>query len=135
MTPTPEQLRKIDAVIAEKVMGARIVADERNYRGCYEEYDPPLSGNVKWRDLLHYTTDPAASKQVREKLAEQGFGYQLQRGLESYEDGTFMAFIWRLNVSHRETHRAYADTEELAVALCALKSIGIEVAEILGGER
>lgn len=65
---------ELDRMVAEYVMGARIVSDPANYRGWYEEYDPSLQpGNIKWRDVQHYSTNIAAAWSVAEKLRAMGF--------------------------------------------------------------
>ena len=73
-------------------------------------------------DFLHHCN---ASKMLLAKLAEKGFGWQLQRGLEEYEQGRHMFHIWKLWASHRETHRAYGATEEEAVVKVACAAFGI----------
>ena len=126
MTPTPEQLRKIDAVIAEKVMGWDVIENSDWLIGR-----PRGHGTTEY--VPRFTTDPAASKQVREKLAERWTILKLTLCPNAYT--TKIMFEVGMYGHRRERFREFAETEELAVCLCALKSIGVEVAEILGGER
>ena len=126
MTPTPEQLRKIDAVIAEKVMGWDVIENSDWLIGR-----PRGNGTTEY--VPRFTTDPAASKQVREKLAERFTILRLTHTPNAFTT-KFIFEVGQYGVK-RGRIRCDAATEELAVALCALQSIGIEVAEILGGER
>jgi hypothetical protein len=128
---TELQTRNIDIAIAEKVMGAKIIPDPLNVRGCYEEYTPSLQpGNVQWRDLQHYTTDPVASKALREKLAKTGTWClsidDPPRNQPQLFTCTFTLY-GKTFYTDEGGGQAEADTEELAVALCALKAYGIEV--------
>jgi len=103
---------QIDALIAEKVMGLDVVDGGQ----CIDTHDYGSSGNDgPLRPTPQYSTDPAASKQVREKLAERFACVQVEIWTQ---DGK------RIHLARvfPETFYAAADTEEMAVALCALKT-------------
>lgn len=102
---------ELDRLVAEKIMGARIIPDEVNYRGCYEEYSPPLPDNTQWRDLGHYSTKIDDAWAIVEKLRltvkpRGSYGWWASTGSLGWEQ---------------------ADTAPLAICLAALRSHGIEV--------
>lgn len=122
MTP-----REIDARIAEKVLG------QVPCNG-WEPVGAPLYGMLKKCDHAphscyppdfapEYSTNASASKQVRDKLAERFDYWRLTR----HRTGTFTFMISGQN--EREKFVAEASTEERAVAICALKTVGITVEE------
>lgn len=153
-------LREIDALVAENVFGwdrmegDAIVEVERASRALESRYDP--ADGKRWHNrrawysmssgkaermaceecgsLPQFTTDPAASKQVREKLAERYTEIVLHRSgklVECIADNSLTDLL-----SPRAI-RGVADTEELAVAICSLRACGVEVdapAVSAGGE-
>lgn len=84
---------------------------------------PDLMGGVQWNPL----TNPADSKQVREKLAERFPTYTLERCAGSYYFGVLDPEMQQKIKETGDTFGEYSDTEERAVALCALKTVGVEV--------
>lgn len=74
MKTETENLRELDSLIAEKVFGwSDIEWSQSSYE--FPEEPPPrfLRGHLDgglWREIPHYTTDPAAAMQVLEKCAE-----------------------------------------------------------------
>jgi hypothetical protein len=119
--------RERDAVIATQVMGWKLF----NYETC--EYDPDAwtaekaQNNDGWawdgRDgsleawEWNPSESPADSKQLREKLAEK-WDYTLGRA------NNFAMALWpkgTIDKYAQPTHLGVADTEELAIAECALK--------------
>lgn len=133
--------REIIEALATKVMGFGPVRCRLLSCGCDELQHWIDSSNVTvardWNPLL----DPAASKEVREKLAERFDQCRLEREVSfknraTLDDETlsraFSFCVWNLSMqdgeeSWTDVFDAEADTEERAVALCALKSVGIEV--------
>lgn len=126
MTPkTKLTRREADALIAEKVMGWH-----KCWSGGLMGRNP---NHFQWKDaagITHspfgenpteFTTDPAASKQLREKLAAQGWDNQSLMRLQSGRFGFQM-----LKPDGTDCGGEASPTEELAVALCALKSVGID---------
>ena len=122
-------LREIDALIAEKVM--EITHPYTTTNDELGQADRCALCGVLRRNhdygIPHYTVNPTVSKLVREKLAEQWDVLELTHDirqvqpkfkfkLEKYHTGRVIKFC-----------RVQATAEELAVALCALKSVGIEV--------
>lgn len=86
-----------------------------------ETKDDPYDREI---EVPHYSTNPADSKLLRDKLAEKwdlGLLYIDSAGgyvFAIYHRGGDVA-IWEV----------FSDTEELAVVLCALRSAGIEVSQ------
>lgn len=68
-------------------------------------------------------TNPADSKQLREKLAER-WDYHLNR-IYTVQGGYFRFRL--VSFSLTAEWQAEADTEELAVAKCALLTVGVKV--------
>ena len=118
--------RDIDVLVAEKVMGWRMALEG--------EKPPQWKNDLVWatglsapRNLVKYdwkfTTDPVACKKVREKLAER-FDYHLHH-IYTIQGGYFRFRVQSLSLGNEVS--AEAATEELAVAICALRSVGIEL--------
>lgn len=103
---------EINARIAERVFGYKIV-EGRIDTGDYG----PHGNDGPMRDIPHYTTNAEASKQLRAKLAETYY-WQLNLVFPG-------RFRFALLEKGTPTHPfgAEADTEERAVALCALKAV------------
>ncbi len=75
-----------------------------------------------------YTTDANASKRVRQKLAERFHGFNLSKSPHEVNTAKPYCFqVFTSNLNDADVTGPYAETEELAVALCALKSIGMDV--------
>lgn len=120
--------REIDALIATKLMGwvlceaengnerpeAWTYSKAQNNDGWYWEGQPESQEAWKWAP----TTDPAASKQVREKLAELGFDWSLDWDSDE-PHYTFAVDRHEPDGHHLQCH----DDEFMAVALCALKAV------------
>jgi hypothetical protein len=131
-------LRDIDRLVAEKVMGWTLFNYEESRRAEPEEWgdaqgndgwswDGQDNGDEAWE--WKPTTDPVAAKVVRERLAlkwhwilafgrtrpdEPPYGFGLQVDGGDFEQPAFIA---------------EASTEELAVAICALQTVGIKIEE------
>lgn len=75
-------------------------------------------------NMPEWLTNPADSKQVREKLAER---WDYIRVEWSRHYGLFNVIVQTVGRANPEEFQAEADIEERAVALCALKSVGINV--------
>lgn len=130
--------READALLAEKVMGWHLYSFTEKY-GCWCDCikGNHIGGSSGWADRTlddaqYYigpewnpTTDPAASKMLRGKLAE-AWNYDL--GRFGSMPASFQFSLTR--IGYGGIAITDADTEELAVALCALKSVGID-AEIV----
>ncbi len=116
-----------------EAMGWRVVK-ENAYRGSqvvgdkYVLRDPAgvwqceslIAESFAWSELPEFEHDPAASKQVREKLAEKWDYVSLKRVRRAIEPIQFICTVW--NDSDVGV-RVSSHTEELAVALCALKAL------------
>jgi hypothetical protein len=115
--------RDLDALVAEKVMGLRIVADEYatpGYLQIAEEGKP-------WYELPHYSTDIAAAWEVVGKLRETCWASVDGIGRPDP--------VWRAEframsdpVTGMEAHAPVsqiAPTAPLAICLAALKVVGV----------
>ena len=110
--------REIDALIAEKVMGLNPSQDADDYW----EY---LNAEKQWRDVPEFSTDSAASKQLRDKMRADGWGYRIVSHALLEPLSYSCSFIAPTDSSFGKV--VWADTEEMAVALAALKATGVEV--------
>lgn len=109
--------REIDALVAEKVM---------------EWTDSPVRNNgtgipyrLHWAIKANWSpsTDPAASKQLRDKMRADGWQYTL-KFLTAWQPNTFECVFYGPG---KGLHERGALTEEMAVALAALKAHGVDV--------
>lgn len=103
--------RELDALIAEKVMGLRVVPHAGDFIVIYptEEWDP-----LPW-----YSSEIADAWEVVEKITagDRAMSLIFERG------------IWccKANMEFEPTgHEHVAETAPLAICLAALKSIGVE---------
>lgn len=149
--------REIDALIAEKVFGHKVVMvralsgyvshrdgkpvepHEAHFDDvpCIEEQgvttflhyiEHPI---YKLNTVPRYCSDPRASKQVREKLAERFETVELMHWTIHAPvpfAGLFRCAVWNHDTDgcSVDTTMAEGDTEERAVALAALKTVGVE---------
>lgn len=119
-------LREIDALVAEKVMGHTV---EPRLPGLSGEYWDDTDGGI----VSDYSSDIAAAWQVVEKFVEQ---VKADRNMEisfvmGFDGSHWEAGIWK----HDEwylggggyVHEIKADTAPLAICLAALKAVGVEV--------
>lgn len=121
---TETRLRQIDALIAEKVFGLVPCTDP--VRRCEAAHltPPQCWGNgAGGSDLATYTTSWDAAGQVVEKITSEGASITCS----AYRGGASAA-IWGPGVARwRPIKFQIADTLPLAVALAALRSLGVEV--------
>src|SRR3990167_7344430 len=114
MTPLTNQ--QINGLVAEKVMGWR----PGNLRSDQHWWFSDSGEAVTHVANFNPSEDPAAAKQVREKLAEQFTHWCLTWDSTL---GQYAFRVWNAGV----VFNAYGKTEELAQARCALKAHGIEL--------
>lgn len=126
---TTAELRALDAEIAVKIMGWKQYLTKNGiyYLGAPDAFCPEfmLSERITeveycGRDLgnaPHYSTDPAASKALRDRLSQLGWNWDL--GQFGYIPSLFTFDLRKEQKRITES----AETEELAVALCALKAV------------
>lgn len=130
-------LRKIDALVAEKVMGNVFPADrcricgwtlkESIVEGCTAESCSLRPAPTRRADEpAYYSSDPEAARRVREKLYER-WDWLLGHGGNPKEKPFALALYEKGVEVVQEVFIADADTEELAICLCALRSVGVEV--------
>jgi hypothetical protein len=98
--------RRLDAEV-ERVIFGRVC--------CPLEVDGEMRFAAFGAVPPHYSTDPAAARQVREEMARQGYQWTLSCIMPEYR----MEF-W---LGGREVGVGEADTEELAVAKAALAAL------------
>lgn len=128
---------EMDALIAERVMGWRQVKFPALVTEAVDDgivrFIVNGSGQVETRrrrggvwgnwEYFHPITDPADSKMVREKLAER-FDYIRVEWARAF--GIHNCIAQQVGRTPPNlTVQAEADTEERAVALCALKTVGV----------
>jgi hypothetical protein len=119
MTVTPEYLSQIDRLVAEKVMGFVNLSD---WQGIGIVHQPDASSPA--REIVpQYSSNPAAAKQVREKLKERGLGTRL----DISPNGGYWATVWSFKADDDEYWLRQGATEELAQCLAALKAVGVEL--------
>jgi hypothetical protein len=110
-----EELRELDAWIAENVMGFKKAS--RFEGGELLGSRGQKSNECRWlsNDDPKYTTNPAAAMEVLKKCGQETYPYQLQ--IEIQENGS-------VNISgggFRQPYRITASTLELAICLFAEK--------------
>jgi hypothetical protein len=120
--------RELDALVAEKLFGY-----QWTHGSLYDLLAPAdklhailgmntigrgenLAQNLNY--VPDFTTDPWASKQVRERMRELGWMY-----IFHCEDVGYLCFLFLKGGCVAE---ASADTEERAVALAALRALGVK---------
>lgn len=130
--------REIDALVAEHAMGWWW-GDESHWKrpdyNCilyspdHPRYKPefvlssPLDSPQLLPRMPHYSTDPAASKQLRDKMRELGW----QWGIRTAAKGGFHCEIYKLPSTVDVYFESFSATEEMAFALAALPALGVEV--------
>ena len=114
---------EINIAIAEKVMewhsrGALAVSSYRKRIWITEQ-------RIACSDLPDFYADPVASKMLRAHLGQR---WDWSHGHSSHEAMRFtdLFVLWDRDTG-KPSHEARTFTEESAVALCALKSVGLEV--------
>lgn len=142
------KLRSLNILIAERIFGVNPVAfaiyDRRGNRLRERDFDSieeaqkyiddtddrqlpanKFTGKIEQcvRDVPHYSTDPVASKQLREKLAEKFTETVMTRMAPEDRPRNQEPFEFVVGFSDRTAFYAEGETEELAVALCAKKVI------------
>lgn len=105
--------REIDALIAEKI--TRHECDN-----CGSMADCGCEVTNIGSGLPRFSTDPAASKQLRDKMRADGWLYFISAHLHD-----FACEWWKPDTDGNFIEKS--DTEEMAVALAALKAVGVEL--------
>lgn len=119
--------RDIDALVAEHCMGWRVhFRNTAHYVLASEEgttYQSPQASVNSW----HPSTDPAASKQLRDKMHWEGWYYCI-RLCDAFSGGDGKLYCHFYKHDRDVSGEEWADTEEMAVALAALSAVGKPVA-------
>lgn len=129
---------EIDALVAEHIDGWRwVVDDESPYRflapvdhkptwWSFAKGTEPIGKVHSTPTIPRYSTDPAASKALRDKMRAEGYGYTIDFAPDN--SGTPLIMRASFHRSHEdELWWADADAEERAVSIAALRAKGIEV--------
>ena len=121
------QPREIDALIAEKIM------EWSRYEEAFTEKWPIYNGwynpanqqfqEPKFGTLPQFSTDPSASKQLRDQMRELEWQYTIGGAYGQ----PYIAKFWKENGGDWIVSRS--NTEEMAVALASLKAFGVEVGQ------
>lgn len=145
---TPEELRRLDALVHEKVMqlepmlsweclnedesatyisfDTKREADE--WLADYRKRGYPMADRHigTWKHYPRYTETPVASKALRDKLAEKFIRIEVHRWGRTPPTICYCHLYASLEVDALDNPNftGFAETEELAVALCALRSVG-----------
>lgn len=131
--------REIDTLIAEKVMGWKrwmivgmedigccLFPPERNFTSRLVRAPDGMPLNeIAFGSPFNCFTDPAASKKLRGKMRADGWEFAFRD-----EPPVFVASFDR-PLPDLNCYEAEADTEEMAVALAALKAVGVDLQEPL----
>lgn len=135
--------RENDALIAERLFRWRVIEGREAVKAYYEFLgNPPKEEFAHYRkvwvkygegfpmacdecgNLPEFSTDPAASKQLRAKLAEMGYTWRMELLRKEGHVVSGVAFTIFKDDAFGEDERDYqhqrADTEERAVVNCAL---------------
>lgn len=124
---------KIDELIATRVMGWTTRENDVLYWWLNDK--PVICREKEWSDgAWSPTTNAQHAKQVREKLAERFvFTGLLRRADYAEMDSKEFRFYVQDGLSPTNTKpdrfEAWAETEELAIAKCALKAFHVEMGE------
>lgn len=122
MNYTQEQLRKIDALVAEHVMGFKIEGDRIKDKGVYDE-----CGNWYPTYVPHYSTNIAAAWEVWDELHSIACEkYQSDRAEIILGYGRYFDISIKC-LKESQILCMEADTASLAICLAALKAKGVEV--------
>lgn len=125
--------REIDALAAEHCMGRKVSWWSLHPTLHGDEFLPDADGDCpnqemlvdgEWLYIERYSTDPAPSKQLRDRMRELGW----QWGTRTAASGEYRCEFYKLPSTLDTYFEGFAATEEMAVALAALKALGIEVA-------
>jgi glycine betaine/choline ABC-type transport system substrate-binding protein len=125
-------LRKLDALVAEKIMGWTEIKESKAYHTGDIQltgYNPkdlpsPYTGNRPTWTVPHYSSDIKAAWEVVSKLEEK---FNLIR-----VDRNKMKNLWTVIVSDElmeNTTIAYGETASHCICLAALKSMNVDVSE------
>lgn len=108
---------EIDALCAEKVLGWH--SGDGLGSAWFDD-----SGTFQgWKGGRLFSTDPVASKQLRDKMRADGWNWILIDRLTTQNTAEYIAVIYKGEISRY----ALADTEEIALALAALKTVGVNL--------
>lgn len=145
-------LREIDVLVAEKFFRITTILESPAYRdpecGQWQIWYPawdvmensamdkrfyteriltycPDPSSIWREELPHYTTDPVAAKRIRASLINKFAALQIEWTAGLVYCGTWNYFDG--GDALRNMFEADASTEELAVALCALRTVGIKI--------
>jgi len=106
-------IKEIDALCAVHVMGW--VEEPRQRAGVMWFLRPDGGFSLI---VPHYSTDPGASKSLRNRMFDLGWGYRLSR---------LSAECVCIFLNSESTGSGCGSTEEIATALAALNALSVEV--------
>lgn len=115
-------LRKIDALVAEHVMGLPVSYDSE-YAHLPSIIIDQATGS--YDAIPHYSTDIAAAWEVVEKLCDESIPENEQYSV--VVSPYWCEFEHRIYQGEPDAFHAYADTAPLAICLAALKAKNIQL--------
>jgi Phage ABA sandwich domain len=118
-------LREIDRLIAEKVMGWKIYADSAGYK-FWSINEDDSSRIICSVTSFEPSTDIRDAWLVVEKLRETKI-FSLYDAWDGDDNKIFCAVFEYNDTYHVVDYKGYADTAPLAICLAALKAVGVEV--------
>jgi hypothetical protein len=123
-----QALRRIDALVAEHVMGW-ISAGDDPFHQWGDKGPMWCEMGRSWIRLPDFTTSWDAAGQVIERMRESGWFWQ---GSMNEPSGFYSEFSKLADPKYKPASMAIGDTLPLAVSLAALRACGVQVDEVTG---
>lgn len=116
---------ELDALVAEKVMGWKPTG---RVSGVMETSEGFMFEGVRLKFTLpfEYSTDIAAAWQVVEKMFDTGLETELKIRPSRSLGNRFACFLWKPDGTVASSPR-FSNTAPLAICLCALTSVGVDI--------
>lgn len=117
--------RELDALCAQDVMGWTMHPQRERFpdRGWPQDADATCMRQFRGGiSVPKYSTDPAASRDLRRKMEERGWAWEVRGGHGKF----FSAFHWKKDWDSEiyTIHHFRSDNEERTVAIAALLAVG-----------
>lgn len=124
-------LSKIDAFIAEKVMGHKVMIQTEPYETSSLNLHPGELYIGEGERIPHYSSDIRAAWEVVEKIRSMkrfgsGLPFKIQQQ-DNLENGLWCVETSELSADYHKRVWVKADTAPLAICLAALKAVGVDL--------